>query len=230
MVNNVETLCNVPHIIERGADWFTSIGPPHSAGPKLFCVSGPVNRPGCYEAAMDFTVRDLIERDDLGGGMQSGKRVKGVLPGGASMGIITADELDMKMDFDDPRNYGLLGLGTAAAVVIDESVDMRIVLRNLARFYGTESCGQCTQCREGTAWMHKIATRIAAGAGRIEDLDLLEQTARNMGMMPGLSICGLPDGATYPIETIVKKFRRELEDAIRNQPVGRADAILSVLN
>ena len=230
VVNNVETLSNVPHIIERGADWFTSIGPAHSRGPKLFCVSGPVNRPGCYEGAMDITVRDLIQRDDLGGGMQPGKRVKGVLPGGVSMGIITADELGMRMDFDDPRNYGLLGLGTAAAVVIDEEVDMRMVLRNLARFYGTESCGQCTQCREGTAWMHKIATRIAAGAGRIEDLDVLEQTARNMGMMPGLSICGLPDGATYPIETILKKFRPELEEAIRRQPTGRAEAVLSVLN
>lgn len=230
VVNNVETLSNVPHIIERGADWFTSIGPSHSTGPKLFCVSGPVERPGCYESAMDITVRDLIEREEFGGGMLSGKAVKGVLPGGVSMGILTADELDMKMDFDDPRHYGLLGLGTAAAVVIDQNVDMRVVLRSMARFYGTESCGQCTQCREGTSWMHRIATRIAEGAGRIEDLDILLETARNMGMMPGLSICGLPDGATYPIETIVKKFRQELEEAIRSQPPGRADLVLSVLN
>jgi len=230
VVNNVETLCNVPHIIERGASWFTSLGPPHSTGPKLFCISGPVHRPGCYEAAMDITVCDLIERDEFGGGMLSGKSIKGVLPGGVSMGIITADELDMKMDFDDPRNYGLLGLGTAAAVVIDRDTDLRVVLRNMARFYGTESCGQCTQCREGTGWMHRIATRIAEGVGRLEDLDLLLETARNMGMMPGLSICGLPDGATYPIETIVKKFRAELEETIRSQPPGRADLVLSVLN
>jgi len=230
VVNNVETLSNVPHIIERGADWFTSIGPPHSSGPKLFCISGPVCKPGCYEAAMDITVRDLIERFEFGGGMQPGKKVKGVLPGGVSMGILTADELDMKMDFEDPRNYGLLGLGTAAAVVIDEETDIRVVLRNVARFFGTESCGQCTQCREGTAWMHKIAARIAAGAGRIEDLDILLDTARNMGMMPGLSICGLSDGATYPLETIVKKFRGELEAAIRAQPAGHAEAVLRVLN
>ena len=116
------------------------------------------------------------------------------------------------------------------AVVVDQDTDLRVVLRNGARFYGTESCGQCTQCREGTAWMHKIATRIAAGAGRIEDLDLLTETARNMGMMPGLSICGLPDGATFPIETIVKKFRAELEELIRSQPSGRTEAVLSVLN
>lgn len=230
VVNNVETLSCVPHIIERGAAWFTSVGPAHSTGPKLFCISGPVKRPGCYEEAMTITVRELMEREDLGGGMLDGKKVKGVLPGGVSMGILTADELDMKLDFESPRQYGLLGLGTAAAVVIDESVDIRVVLRNMARFYGTESCGQCTQCREGTAWMHKIATRIAADAGRVEDLDILLETARNMGMMPGLSICGLPDGATYPIETIVKKFRGELEAAIRAQPRGRVEELLKVLN
>ncbi len=230
VVNNVETLSCVPHIIERGAAWFTGIGPEHSTGPKLFCISGPVKRPGCYEEAMTITVRELIERADLGGGMLDGRKVKGVLPGGVSMGILTADELDMKLDFESPRKYGLLGLGTAAAVVIDEAVDIRVVLRNMARFYGTESCGQCTQCREGTAWMHKIATRIAADAGRIEDLDILLETARNMGMMPGLSICGLPDGATYPIETIVKKFRGELETAIRSQPSGRVEELLKVLN
>jgi len=230
VVNNVETLSCVPHIIERGADWFTSIGPPHSTGSKLFCISGPVKRPGCYEAPMTITVRDLIEREDMGGGMLPGRKVKAVLPGGVSMGILSADELGMKMDFEDPRKYGLLGLGTAAAVVIDDATDLRVVLRNMARFYGTESCGQCTQCREGTAWMHKIATRIAMGAGRLDDLDILLETARNMGMMPGLSICGLPDGATYPIETIVKKFRGELEAAIKAQPADRANRVLSVLN
>jgi NADH-quinone oxidoreductase subunit F len=230
VVNNVETLSCVPHIIERGADWFTSIGPPHSTGPKLFCISGPVERPGCYEAPMTITVRDLIEREDMGGGMLPGRKVKAVLPGGVSMGILSADELGMKMDFEDPRKYGLLGLGAAAAVVIDDATDIRVVLRNMARFYGTESCGQCTQCREGTAWMHKIATRIAMGAGRLDDLGILLETARNMGMMPGLSICGLPDGATYPIETIVNKFRGELEAAIKAQPADRAERVLSVLN
>jgi NADH-quinone oxidoreductase subunit F len=228
VVNNVETLSCVPHIIERGAEWFTSIGPPHSTGPKLFCISGPVSKPGCYEAPMTITVRELIERDDMGGGMLPGRKVKAVAPGGLSMGFLTADELDM--NFDDPRKYGLLGLGTAAAVVVDEDTDLRVVLRNVARFYGTESCGQCTQCREGTAWMHKIATRIATGAGRPADLDILLETARNMGMMPGLSICGLPDGATYPIETLVKKFRGEFEAAIAAQPAGRAEAVLQVLN
>lgn len=230
IVNNVETLCNVPFIIERGAAWFTGIGPAHSSGPKLFCISGPVKRPGCYEAAMDITVRELIESDRFGGGMLEGKKPKCVLPGGISMGALSANELGMKMDFEDPRKYGLLGLGTAATVVIDESVDIRIVLRNMARFYAMESCGQCTQCREGTSWMYKIARRVAEGAGRMEDLDILLQTARNMGMMPGLSICGLPDGATYPIETVVKKFREELEGHIRAQAPGRVERTLAVVN
>jgi NADH-quinone oxidoreductase subunit F len=230
VVNNVETLCCVPHIIERGASWFSSVGPAHSTGPKLFCVSGPVKNPGCYEAAMDITVSDLVERDDMGGGLLPGKRLKGVLPGGISMGILSADETHMKMDFEDPRNFGLLGLGTAAAVVVEQAIDIRVVLRNMTRFYSSESCGQCTQCREGTSWMNKIATRIAVGAGRMSDLDLLLETSRNMGMMPGLSICGLPDGATYPIETIVKKFRPELEAAILAQPAGSANELLRVLN
>ncbi|UCC31177.1 MAG: NADH-quinone oxidoreductase subunit NuoF [Phycisphaerales bacterium] len=230
VVNNVETLSCVPHIIERGADWFAGIGPPHSTGPKLFCISGPVSKPGCYEAAMEITVGELIERDDMGGGMLPGRKVKAVFPGGVSMGALTADELDMKMDFVDPGNYGLLGLGTAAAMVVDQDTDMRMVLRNVARFFGTESCGQCTHCREGTAWMYRIATRMEEGAGRIEDLDILLETARNMGMMPGLSICGLPDGATFPIETIVKKFRSELEEAIRAQAPGRVEAVLSAVN
>jgi len=230
VVNNVETLANLPHLIERGAAWFTSIGPPHSTGPKLFCISGPVRRPGCYEGPMTITVRDLIERPEFGGGMLPGKRVKMVLPGGVSVGVLTANELDMKMDFADPAKYGLLGLGTAAAVVVDTDTDIRLVLRNLARFYALESCGQCTQCREGTSWMYKIAARIAAGAGRRADLDILEQTARNMGMMPGLSICGLPDGATYPIETLVRKFRSELEELIGQQEPARRDAVLQTVN
>jgi len=226
VVNNVETLSCLPHIIERGAKWFTEISPEPSSGSKLYCVSGPVNKPGCYEAPLGITVQELIERDDMGGGMLPGKKVKAVLPGGLSVGVLAADELNMKMDFDDPGKYGLLGLGTAAAVVVDEDTDMRVVLRNIARFYGTESCGQCTQCREGTNWIHRIATRIAGGQGRIEDLDILAEAARGMGMMPGLSICGLSDGAKFPIDTLVTKFRGELEQRIRSQSPGRSMGVV----
>ena len=247
VVNNVETLCCVPHIIERGADWFLSIGPQGSSGPKLFTVSGPVNRPGCFEAPCGITSRELIYGDDYARGMKDGKRVKGVIPGGLSMGILRGDvfpkhpegkidiahdwdELDCPLDFTSMGKYGLLGLGTAGLIVIAEGTDMRQVLMNCARFYALESCGQCTQCREGTGWMYKIAMRIALDAGRPQDLDLLVEVAGNMGMMGGLSICGLPDGATYPIRTIVQKYRRELEERIAAQPPDRAETVIKRMN
>ncbi len=234
VVNNVETLACLPHILTRGLEWWLSIGTENSKGPKMYCVSGPVNRPGCYEAPLGISVRELIYGDDFARGLRGGKKVKAVFPGGLSMGVIRGDlfprnpagtvdpkadydELDCRLDFDDVRNYDLLGLGTAALVVIDEDTDIRDVLVNVARFYSHESCGQCTQCREGTAWMYKIAQRIRAGAGRLYDLDLLQEVTQNMGMMPGLSICGLPDGAAWPIRTLVYKFRREFEAHIARQ-------------
>lgn len=222
VVNNVETLACLPHIIERGPEWFASIGVPGSTGPKLYQVSGPVERPGCYEAPLGLSCRELVLGDDFARGMAGGRRVKGVIPGGLSVGILTAEELDCKLDFDEPRKYGLLGLGTAAAIVIGNDADMRHVLANVCRFYALESCGQCTQCREGTGWMYKIAQRIAAGAGRKADLDLLIELTHNMGMMSGMSICGLPDGAVYPIRTIVEKYRAEFEEHISRQEPGRA--------
>lgn len=222
IINNVETICNVTHIVDRGAGWFRDIGPEGSYGPKLFCVSGPVNRPGCYEGAMTISVRELIEGEDFGQGMRDDRKVKAVLPGGVSMGVLTADELDCKLDFDDPRKHGLLGLGTAAAVVIGDETPMPQVLRNITRFMSHESCGQCTQCREGTTWAYKIADRICRGDGRIEDLDLLVDVANSMGMMPGMSICGLSDGAAWPIRTIAQKFREEFEAAIRPKAMAAA--------
>ena len=230
VVNNVETLCNVPHIIERGADWFLSIGPEGSSGPKLFCISGPVNRPGCYEWSMDISLRELIEDDRFGGGMLPGRKLKAVWPGGISMGVATADELDMKMDFTDPASYGLLGLGTAAAVVIDDRMDVRSMLRNVARFFGHESCGQCTQCREGTSWMNKMTSRLESDLGRMADLDLLAEVSGNMGMMPGLSICGLSDGAAFAIKTVIKKFRSELEELVRTEDDEAVRIALQVVN
>ncbi|MEP0847212.1 MAG: NADH-quinone oxidoreductase subunit NuoF [Phycisphaerae bacterium] len=239
VVNNVETLACLPHIFTRGVEWWQGIGPDHSKGPKMFCVSGPVNRPGCYEAPMTITVRELIYSPEFAGGMRDGRKVKCVFPGGISMGALRGDlfpkapdgkidpkqdhdELDMKLDFDDPRRYGLLGLGTAAAVVVPEDTDIRDVLVNVTRFFSHESCGQCTQCREGTGWMYKIARRIRAGAGRSYDLDLLAEITQNMGMMPGLSICGLPDGAAFPVRTLVTKFRAEFEAHIARQKPGAA--------
>lgn len=230
VVNNVETLCCLPHIFERGADWFKSIGTEGSAGPKLYTVSGPVKRPGCYEAPLGLSCRELVFGEDFGQGMVDGKRLKGCIPGGLSVGILTEEELDCKLDFEDVRKYGLLGLGTAGAIVIPHDADIRQVLANVTRFYSEESCGQCTQCREGTNWMYKIARRIAMGAGRLSDLDLLVDISTNMGMMPGLSICGLPDGAAFPVRTIVGKFRGEFEEHIRRQEPGEVEAVLKRVN
>jgi len=235
VVNNVETLACLPHILARGLEWWLSLGTVNSKGTKMYCISGPVKRPGCYEAPLGLSCRELIYGEDFGGGMLDNRKVKACSPGGLSMGFLRGDlfpkspdgqvhleedydELDCLLDFDDVRRYGLLGLGTAAAVVVGEETDIRDVLVNVTRFYAHESCGQCTQCREGTAWMHKIARRIREGAGRLYDLDLLAELTHNMGMIPGLSICGLPDGAVYPIRHLVTKFRREFERHIRAQP------------
>ncbi len=226
VVNNVETLCCLPHILARGADWFRSIGTPDSSGPKLYTVSGPVRRPGCYEAPLGLSVRELVFGEAFGGGMLGGRRIKGVIPGGLSVGILTADELDCRLDFDDPPRYGLLGLGTAGAIVIDDATPIRRVLANVARFFAHESCGQCTQCREGTSWMYRIAQRIADGAGRTADLDLIAEQTHSMGMMPGLSICGLPDGAAFALRTIVQKFRAELERDIAAEAPEQVDRVL----
>lgn len=240
VVNNVETLACLPHILTRGLDWWNSVGTANSKGPKMYCISGPVKRPGCYEAPLGLPLRELIYGHDFAQGMLAGKKVKAVFPGGLSMGVVRGDvfpqppagqvdpkldydELDCLLDFDDVRRYDLLGLGTAAAVVVAEDTDIRDVLLNVARFYAMESCGQCTQCREGTTWMYKLAQRIRAGAGRIYDLDLIEEITQNMGMMPGLSICGLPDGAAWPLRTLVQKFRREFEQHIGQQAPGAVE-------
>lgn len=146
------------------------------------------------------------------------------------MGILTGDELDCRLDFEDVKNYGLLGLGTAGAIVIAEDTDIRQVLLNAARFFAHESCGQCTQCREGTAWIYKMASRIAAGAGRVADLDLILEQTHAMGMMPGLSICGLPDGAAYAVRTIIEKFRAEFEQRIAEQEPGQVERVARALN
>ncbi len=240
VVNNVETLACLPPILTRGLDWWLSLGTENSKGPKMYCISGPVNRPGCYEAPLGLSCRELIYGADFGGGMRDGQKIKAVFPGGISMGALRGDlfpkapdgkvdpkqdydELDCRLDFDDPRRYDLLGLGTAAAVVVPEDVDIRDVLVNVTRFFAHESCGQCTHCREGTTWMYKIAQRLRAGAGRSLDLDLLVELARNMGMMPGMSICGLADGAAWPVRTVVQKFRKEFAQRISEQEPGAAE-------
>ncbi|MDP6553867.1 MAG: NADH-quinone oxidoreductase subunit NuoF [Pirellulaceae bacterium] len=230
VVNNVETAACVRHIAEHGADWFRSMGvppdpnnprDPGSFGPKLYCLSGHVEKPGCYEAPLGITVNELIEQ--FGGGIWKGRKAKAAIPGGISMGLLTADEFDCPLDFSGPGRYSCLGLGTAAVVVMDETVSMIDFLLNSSQFFAHESCGQCTPCREGTSWALKIMQRIKAGRGRLIDLDLLLEIGDNIGIIPGTTICGLADGAAWPLKNGIRKFREEFEDYIRRtNPDGYA--------
>jgi NADH-quinone oxidoreductase subunit F len=223
IVNNPETLACVVHIVDRGPDWFKSMGTPSpdpanpgkgSYGPKLYNLSGHVNNPGTFEAPLGVTIQELI--DKFGGGVWKGKKAKGCIPGGFSMGIMTADEFKAKLDFGDLWNYGAMGLGTAAVTVFDEDTSIVEVAYNIARFFAHESCGQCTPCREGTGWMQSILERIRRGEGRKEDLDILADVGHRIGIIPGTTICGLSDGAGWPIKNAVKKFRSEFESYIKS--------------
>jgi len=222
IVNNIETMACVKQILDRGAGWFKSMGVPAdpnnprdagSYGPKLYCISGHVNKPGCYEIPLGITARELIE--EYGGGVPQGRQVKAVVPGGISMGFLSANELDTTLDFNGPGKAGCLGLGTAAVVVIDDATSMVDVLYNCCRFFSHESCGQCTPCREGTAWMTKIMYRIRSGQGELRDIDLLMEVASSIGIIPGTTICGLSDGAAWPVKNAIKKFRGEFEEYIK---------------
>jgi NADH-quinone oxidoreductase subunit F len=228
VVNNVETAACVRHIMEKGADWFKSMGVPPdpnnprdagSYGPKLYCLSGHINKPGCYEAPLGITVQELIDR--YGGGVWKGRKAKAVIPGGISMGLLTGDELHCPLDFSGPGKFGCLGLGTAAVVVMDDQTSMIDFLLNSCRFFSHESCGQCTPCREGTSWATRMMLRIKAGKGRLKDLDLLAEIGETIGITPGTTICGLADGAAWPIKNCIKKYRPELEEYIkRTNPTG----------
>jgi NADH-quinone oxidoreductase subunit F len=228
VVNNIETLACVTHIVDRGADWFKSMGVPPdpknprdagSYGPKLYCLSGHINKPGLVELPLGVTVRELV--DKYGGGVWKGRKAKGCIPGGLSMGFLTEAEFDTRLDFNGPGKAGCLGLGTAAVIVFDETTSIADVLYNSCRFFAHESCGQCTPCREGTAWMMKIMDRIRRGKGRKEDLDILMEVGSNIGIMPGTTICGLADGAGWPVKTALTKFRSEFEALVKQGQTRR---------
>jgi NADH-quinone oxidoreductase subunit F len=223
VVNNIETAACVTHIIDRGVEWFKSIGVPAdpknprdagSYGPKLYCISGHVEKPGCVELPLGVTLRELVDKH--GGGVWKGRKAKAAIPGGNSTGIMTEKEFDIPMDFAGPAKVGCLGLGTGAVTVIDDQTPIVDVLHNMCQFFAHESCGQCTPCREGTAWMLKITDRLRRGQGRLEDLQILEQVGHNMGIMPGTTICGLADGAGWPVKQIVQKFGDELKQYIKS--------------
>ncbi len=212
VINNVETLAHVPSIIEHGGQWFADMGiapdPDNpralgSSGTKLMGLSGDIKTPGCWEFEFGITVRELIEQ--YGGGALEGRTIKAVIPGGLSMPVLTADELDVPMGFDALVKVGS-GLGTGTAIVMDDACDMVEACENIAHFFADESCGQCTPCREGCHWMEKIFTRIKAGDGTPADLDLLERLFINI---EGRTICALADAAVWPLRSILRKFRHE---------------------
>jgi NADH-quinone oxidoreductase subunit F len=211
VVNNVETLACVPHIIERGGAWYAGIGTERSTGPKLLSVSGHVERPGVYEVEMGITFREIIE--DLCGGVRGGKALKAFIPGGSSCPVLPADKVDVKADFESVAEAGSM-LGSGGVIVMDETVDMVWALENLLTFYAHESCGQCTPCREGSDWALDVVRRIRRGYGRPEDLDTLLRVARFASQ--GMTICPLGDAFCEPIRSFLNHFRHEFEAAIEN--------------
>ena len=217
-INNVETLAAVPHIVKRGAAWYKglSLSNPKSTGTKLFSVCGHVKRPGNYEVTMGFPLGELI--NDLAGGMRDGRTLKACIPGGSSVPILNREETEScKLDYEGCVERGTM-LGSGGVIVFDDSADMVYQVMRLARFYAHESCAQCTQCREGTAWTTRILQRILAGEGEMKDLDLLLDLAHNM---TGTTICVLSDSCATPVLSGIKKFRSEFEAYIKGarQPV-----------
>lgn len=211
IVNNVETLCNVPLILANGADWFKGLGIGNNAGTRLYSVSGCVNKPGVYELPLGTVLREIIE--EHGGGVWKGKKLKAIIPGGSSVPLFTEADLDCPMGFDEVAKRGSL-LGSAGVIVLDEDVCIVDALLNLAKFYAHESCGQCTPCREGTHWVEKIVHRIHRGGGRPEDIGLLLDICDNMA---GKTICPLADALVMPVRSYLDKFRDEFEAHIREK-------------
>jgi NADH-quinone oxidoreductase subunit F len=210
-VNNVETLCNVPLIVLNGADWFAKLGPERNGGPKLFCISGHVKRPGVYETSMHTTLRDLVFGSDYAQGMRDGRAFKAIIPGGSSVPILLEKHLDTPASFDHVQKAGSL-LGSAGLIVMDDTVCMVWLAMNLLHFYRHESCGKCTPCREGGDWLFKLLQRLERGEGRAKDLDLLFGVASNI---VGKTLCAFGDAAATPVLTTLEHFRPEFEAHVR---------------
>ncbi|HWI66013.1 MAG TPA: NADH-quinone oxidoreductase subunit NuoF [Symbiobacteriaceae bacterium] len=212
IINNVETISCVPHIVTRGAEWFTSISAnpsnPKSCGPKLFTVSGCVNKPGNYELPIGVTLREVIE---IAGGMKDGRAFKAAQPGGSSSPLLGVQHLDTPMDFESVAAAGSM-LGTAAVMVYDETVDLVEVALYWAKFYAHESCGQCTNCREGTYWLERVFDRIVEGHGNENDLKLIADMRTQMA---GTTICVLSDAAVFYPASLLKLFPEELDRYIK---------------
>lgn len=210
-INNIESLANVPLIINKGANWYKGVGASTHPGPILYGISGHVNKPGVYEYPSGMLITDLIY--NVAGGIRNGKKLKAIIPGGSSTPILRADQIEgIGMDSDSLRIAGTM-LGTAGMVIMDEDTDMVDVLWRISHFYHHESCGQCTPCREGTGWLEKILIKIKNGDGEIRDLDLLLDLCTQM---EGRTVCALSDAAAWPVRYTITRFRDEFEARCKN--------------
>ncbi len=219
VVNNVETLANLPHIVSRGPEWFASIGsPPKSTGTRIFCVSGHVKRPGNYEVPMGITFRELI--NEHAGGMRSDKPLKAIIPGGASASFFTPEHLDVRLDFEHVAQAGSM-LGSGGVTVMEEGTSMVWACLRLMEFFYHESCGKCTPCREGSSWLVQTMRRIVAKRGRKEDLETLVDLCQNIA---GRTVCAFGDALVAPIQSTLKYWRHEYEELIREAEAAGTSA------
>jgi len=210
VVNNVETLANLPHIVNRGAEWFAAIGsPPKSSGTRIFCVSGHIKRPGNFEVPMGITLRELIF--EHAGGMRSDKPLKAIIPGGASAPFFTPEHLDVKLDFESVAQAGSM-LGSGGVTVMEEGTNMVWAALRLMEFFYHESCGKCTPCREGSSWLVQTMRRIVDGRGRKSDLETLVELCQNIA---GRTVCAFGDAEVAPIMSTLKYWRHEYEELIQ---------------
>ncbi len=228
VINNVETLASVPHIILGGGEWYANLGTPKNGGTRLFCLSGHVEKPGVYELPLGYNLRRMIY--EVAGGIRGGHGLKAVVPGGSSTPILKAAEIDLAMDFDSCAKVGTF-LGSGGVVVLDDHTCMVRFAQRVMQFYQHESCGWCIPCREGTDWLKKTLDRFHAGGGLKKDIDNIQYLAENM---LGRTFCPFGDAAAMPTISIVKKFRQEFEDHLEGRPCpyeeqGSADRLLPVL-
>ncbi|TDJ29376.1 MAG: NADH oxidoreductase (quinone) subunit F [Gammaproteobacteria bacterium] len=204
-INNTESLASIPAIMRNGAQWFADLGIPNNGGVKLFSVSGHVNKPGNFEINMGTPFKQLLE---MAGGVKDGRKLKAVIPGGSSVPVLPGDTMmDCTMDYDSIAKAGSM-LGSGAVIVMDDTTDMVLTLRRISRFYFSESCGQCTPCREGTGWLYRMLNRIIDGKGYPEDIIRLEDVSHKI---EGRTICALGDAAAMPVWSFIKHFRHEFE-------------------
>ena len=209
-INNTETLASIPAIIRNSGQWFADLGVKNSGGEKLFSVSGHVNNPGNFEIPMGLPFAELLA---MAGGVRHGNQLKAVIPGGSSVPVVPGDTMmELNMDFDSIQKAGSY-LGSGAVIVMDETTDMVKVLQRISRFYFSESCGQCTPCREGTGWLYRLLSRIIEGKGRMEDIDRLESVSQKI---EGRTICALGDAAAMPVWSFIRHFRPEFEHYVQH--------------